>query len=165
MRFAYADPPYHGFARYYKGRGHTTPGYAAEVALSTEGNQTIIFDPTQITCPDNYSNPQPGDPSPPIMHHGSAPMVWLPGQLRIRRLMPIEGLRLQGFPDTWLDDLSLSDSAKWRMIGNAVSVNVSAWIGRRLDWVSQHERKVTIPVPSVRRQPIDPSTLGRSVLQ
>jgi site-specific DNA-cytosine methylase len=42
-------------------------------------------------------------------------------------------LRLQGFPDDWLDlDPPLSDSAKYRLIGNAVTVPVAEWIGRRL---------------------------------
>jgi DNA (cytosine-5)-methyltransferase 1 len=50
----------------------------------------------------------------------------------IRRLTPTETLRLQGFPDDWFDGLGLSDSAKYRMTGNAVTVNVVEWIGKRL---------------------------------
>lgn len=54
------------------------------------------------------------------------------GQI-VRRLMPVECLRLQGFPDNHLDlDPPLSDSAKYRLIGNAVTVNVAAWVGKRL---------------------------------
>lgn len=54
-------------------------------------------------------------------------------QKGVRRLMPIECLRLQGFPDDWLDlDPPLSDSAKYRLIGNAVTVTVATWIGRRI---------------------------------
>ena len=49
----------------------------------------------------------------------------------VRRLTPTECLRLQGFPDDWLDGLELSDSAKYRMLGNAVCVNVAEWIARR----------------------------------
>ncbi len=53
--------------------------------------------------------------------------------LTVRRLTPLEGCRLQGFPDDWLDlEPSLSDSQKYRMIGNAVCTRVSAWLGRRI---------------------------------
>lgn len=48
----------------------------------------------------------------------------------VRRLMPIECERLQGFPDGWTAEFS--DSARYRMLGNAVSVPVIAWIGRRI---------------------------------
>lgn len=54
------------------------------------------------------------------------------GTMGVRRLMPVECLRLQGFPDDWLDGLELSDSAKYKMCGNAVCVNVAEWIGRRI---------------------------------
>lgn len=51
----------------------------------------------------------------------------------VRRLTPTECLRLQGFSDDWLDlDPALSDSAKYRMVGNAVAVPVVEWIGRRI---------------------------------
>jgi DNA (cytosine-5)-methyltransferase 1 len=52
--------------------------------------------------------------------------------MAVRRLLPVECCRLQGFPDWWLDDLGLSDSAKYRMLGNAVCVPVAEWIARRL---------------------------------
>ncbi len=50
----------------------------------------------------------------------------------VRRLMPIECLRLQGFPDDLFDDLGLADSVKYKMIGNTMCVNVMEWIGRRI---------------------------------
>ena len=54
------------------------------------------------------------------------------GPFGVRRLTPLECLRVQGFPDDWLNDLGLRDSAKYRMCGNAVSVPVIEWIGARL---------------------------------
>lgn len=51
-------------------------------------------------------------------------------RLGVRRLMPIECERLQGFPDGWT--AGFSDSARYRMLGNAVSVPVAEWIGRRI---------------------------------
>lgn len=47
-----------------------------------------------------------------------------------RRLTPTECERLQGFPDGWT--AGQSDSARYRQLGNAVTVNVAEWIGRRL---------------------------------
>jgi len=43
---------------------------------------------------------------------------------RIRRLTPTECCRLQGFPDNWVD--VLSDSQKYKCLGNAVTTNVIA---------------------------------------
>ena len=51
----------------------------------------------------------------------------------VRRLTPIETLRLQGFPDDWLDiDPPLADGPKYKMTGNAVATVCSAWIARRI---------------------------------
>ena len=52
-----------------------------------------------------------------------------------RRLQPIECERLQGFPDDWTryadDGTEIKDGPRYRMLGNAVSVPVAEWIGRR----------------------------------
>ena len=57
-------------------------------------------------------------------------------QMTVRRLTPVECCRLQGFPDTWLDveykGKPLSDSARYRMLGNAVAVPCAKWIGHRM---------------------------------
>jgi DNA (cytosine-5)-methyltransferase 1 len=67
-------------------------------------------------------------------HADSKPHV--AGSFGVRRLTPRECERLQGFPDGWTEqDASgkkLSDSARYRMLGNAVAVPVAEWIGRRL---------------------------------
>ena len=59
-------------------------------------------------------------------------LVAFGGKQGVRRLTLAECCRLQGFPDDWLDGLGLSDSAKYRMLGNSVTVNVIEWIGTRL---------------------------------
>lgn len=41
---------------------------------------------------------------------------------RIRRLTPVECERLQGFPDGWT--AGISDSQRYKCLGNAVTVNV-----------------------------------------
>jgi site-specific DNA-cytosine methylase len=49
---------------------------------------------------------------------------------RVRRLTPRECERLQGFPDDWTD--CGFNSSRYKQMGNAVTVNVIAWIGSRL---------------------------------
>lgn len=48
----------------------------------------------------------------------------------VRRLMPVECERLQGFPDGHTD--GQTDSPRYRQLGNAVAVPVAEWIGRRI---------------------------------
>lgn len=58
----------------------------------------------------------------------------------VRRLTPTECERLQGFPDGWTaqgrndagEVYALADSHRYYQMGNAVSVPVAEWIGRRL---------------------------------
>lgn len=42
--------------------------------------------------------------------------------MRIRRLTPLECERLQGFPDGWTE--GVSDTQRYRQLGNAVTVSV-----------------------------------------
>lgn len=60
-------------------------------------------------------------------------------QGRVRRLMPLEAERLQGFPEGWtrlkqLELLSVddSDSLRYQALGNAVSVPVARWVAGRV---------------------------------
>jgi DNA (cytosine-5)-methyltransferase 1 len=48
----------------------------------------------------------------------------------VRRLTPKECERLQGFPDDWT--ASQSDSSRYKMMGNAVTVPVVEWIIKRM---------------------------------
>ena len=58
-----------------------------------------------------------------------------------RRLTPRECERLQGFPDDWtrLDDTGkeMADGPRYRMMGNAVTVNVAEFIGAQLKWAEE----------------------------
>lgn len=108
----------------------------------------LPFDTTQITSVDNYSNPQPGDDRDPLAAAAHAPAVAFCERRReggrkgrtqgltVRRLTPRECARLQGFPDDWCafdgEGKPISDWAQYRMLGNAVTVNVLEWIGHRL---------------------------------
>jgi len=49
---------------------------------------------------------------------------------RIRRLTPTECERLQGFPDGWTE--GISDTQRYKCLGNAVTTNVVCEIARRL---------------------------------
>jgi hypothetical protein len=40
----------------------------------------------------------------------------------VRRLTPTEALRLQGFPDYWLDIEGMSDTQKYKAVGNSVAI-------------------------------------------
>jgi DNA (cytosine-5)-methyltransferase 1 len=50
--------------------------------------------------------------------------------MRIRKLTPIECERLQGFPDGWTE--GVSDTQRYKTLGNAVTVNVVAEIAKRI---------------------------------
>lgn len=50
---------------------------------------------------------------------------------RVRRLTPTECERLQGFPDGWTEPAG-SDAARYRCLGNAVTVPVARWLGERI---------------------------------
>ena len=52
------------------------------------------------------------------------------GYRRLRRLTPLECERLQGFPDGYTE--GVSDTQRYKMLGNAVTVNVVEAIGERL---------------------------------
>lgn len=68
----------------------------------------------------------------------SPPAIWHPGGSAGRRVVlpRIEdGERLQGFPPRWTSAASSRCSQKgtrWRLVGNAVTVGVARWLGRRL---------------------------------
>jgi DNA (cytosine-5)-methyltransferase 1 len=49
----------------------------------------------------------------------------------VRRLTPVECERLQAFPDGWTEPAG-SDSARYKAMGNAVTVNVVQWILGRM---------------------------------
>ena len=56
--------------------------------------------------------------------------------MQVRRLMPIECERLQGFPDdyTKMNDKT-ADASRYKALGNSMAVPVMHWIGKRIDAV------------------------------
>ena len=60
------------------------------------------------------------------------------GELAVRRLIPLECERLQGFPDGWT--AMLSDTQRYKCLGNAVTMYVVRWILRRIAEVKGAKR-------------------------
>lgn len=56
----------------------------------------------------------------------------------IRRLTPIECERLQGFPDNWTE--GISDTQRYKCLGNAVTVNVIEYLGKLLLALNESSR-------------------------
>jgi len=57
-------------------------------------------------------------------------------KMKIRRLTPIECERLQGFPDSWTEEGTqgkVSDTQRYKMCGNAVTVNVIREIMKQIN--------------------------------
>ena len=59
-------------------------------------------------------------------------------KMAVRRLMPIECERLQGFPDNYtkINDKT-SDSPRYKALGNSMAVPVMKWIGERIKMVEE----------------------------
>lgn len=62
--------------------------------------------------------------------------------MRIRKLTPTECERLQGFPDGWTE--GVSDTQRYKTLGNAVTVNVVAEIAKRI--IATDKKLCTTPI-------------------
>lgn len=66
----------------------------------------------------------------------SAPAVWRPHKQQVGKPVIGDGERLQGFPTAWTEaatDIGKGRvGARWRLVGNAVNVEMARWIGTRL---------------------------------
>lgn len=70
----------------------------------------------------------------------------------VRRLTPMECIRLQGYPDTWLDIGDYTDengrvrheadTAKYKAAGNSIALPFWAWLFRRIN--AHYERQATM---------------------
>jgi DNA (cytosine-5)-methyltransferase 1 len=118
-------------------RGLIKKGYTG--ALET-GQQPVVIDTSYPSRARIYQ-----DIAPTIRDFGSGgnkmPMV-----NGIRRLTPIECERLQGFPDDWTkygsDGEVISDSQRYKMMGNAVTANVvTAIINKMFTTEPAHDRE------------------------
>ena len=64
----------------------------------------------------------------------------------VRRLLPVECERLQGFPDGWTDipfrGKPAADGNRYRALGNSMAVPVVSWIGQRIQMVDDLIREI-----------------------
>lgn len=138
---------------------------AAQSKLNRGQGVMVPFDTTQITSAANRSNPKPGDPCHPLAAGAHAPAIAFDArqsdvieygdkagpldtcgftmgvqQARaVRRLMPVECERLQGFKDghtaiMWRGKPA-ADGPRYKALGNSWAVNCARWIGRRIEAV------------------------------
>ncbi len=136
-------------------------------AAQSKGNRgqglIVPFDTTQLTSAANRSSPKPGDPCHPPAAHAPAiafdarqsdviqygdktgPLdtdghtMGVQQATAVRRLMPVECERLQGFPDGWTaipwrgkPASECPDGPRHKAIGNSWAVNCARWIGMRI---------------------------------
>lgn len=61
--------------------------------------------------------------------------------MQVRRLMPLECERLQGFSDgyTKINDKT-SDSVRYKALGNSMAVPVIKWLGKRFDYIESLQK-------------------------
>ena len=114
----YGEPIAFGF---YWTEGTKGLGWAANAVPTLKGGSTV------------------GVPSPPA--------VWLPsGEIVTIGLRDAE--RLQGFPADWtLPAESVGRrSMRWKLVGNAVSVPVTKWLGRRLARPGRFQERNVMPL-------------------
>jgi len=71
----------------------------------------------------------------------------------VRRLTPTECERLQALPDGWTDLGGTKDGPRYAACGDAVTVNVLEWIGRRILMVNELIASLTGSQPSVVSSP------------
>lgn len=114
------------------------PSYTLTKQHSHAVAQPIAFDLAQITSKTNASRAEPGLPFGTMskgsdMHVANAV---LKSSMQVRRLLPVECERLQGFPDHYTDikpkGKPTPDGPRYKALGNSWAVPVVRWIGERI---------------------------------
>ncbi|HEX7906730.1 MAG TPA: DNA cytosine methyltransferase [Paraburkholderia sp.] len=113
----------------------TAKGQRLDFEVETFALQAVsVFDPLQITSAGNRSKPTP-ELCHTLPRKAEPPIAF--GGVRVRRLMPVECERLQGFPDghtaVTVRGKPAADGPRYKAIGNSMAVPVMRWIGRRID--------------------------------
>jgi DNA (cytosine-5)-methyltransferase 1 len=125
-------------------RARAEPGMPAST-LAKQSRMHVAFDVTG-TGPGVVTGARETDVHVPLrarmpgQSEGSTTTV-VSGPMAVRRLTPRECLRLQGFPDDYLDityrGKPAADGPRYKAIGNSMAVNVMAWIGERIQAVEE----------------------------
>lgn len=109
-------------------------GFDASEDGTGRGQPIIAFHPTQDPiCSEDGVCHTIGTGS----SNGMATAAVLQPTMAVRRLMPVECERLQGFPDGWTDvpnakGKPAADGPRYKQLGNSMATNVMHWIGRRI---------------------------------
>jgi DNA (cytosine-5)-methyltransferase 1 len=117
----------------FDGTGHA-PGEGSPKRVGfywTEGNRGIGWTPEAV--PPLKGGSGLSIPSPPAIWDRASHTFFCPGI--------IDAERLQGFSANWtlpVTDIHFPDRVRWRLIGNAVSVPIAHWIGKRLKAVEKN---------------------------
>lgn len=85
--------------------------------------------------------------NPNVVFHPATKQAAVSGDGTVRRLMPVECERLQGFPDEWTDvpyrgQEHAPDSPRYKALGNSMAVPVMAWVGWRIQQVEEASHDV-----------------------
>lgn len=131
-----------------KGQVNEQGDISAALTTSTDPcTQILAFDTTQITSSENQSQieAESGDVAPTLLASGAGVArtgshreseFSIPDAQGVRRLMPIETERLQGFPDGHTDvpyrGKTAADGPRYKAIGNSMAVPCMRWIGERI---------------------------------
>lgn len=114
------------------GEGGLEPSRASMLVPALTGQQPRFSDTgAEFFVLDAY-NQRVSDKSPTFCGSRNA-VDKIPAVLKdsdVRRLTPLECERLQGFPDGWTE--GLSDTQRYKCLGNAVTVSVIEWLGKRI---------------------------------
>jgi len=124
--------------------GDTTPKASKDVSVTLRSQQGgegvgVAFHASQ--------DPIHSEEHSPAL--GSNATIGYQQNLTVRRLTPIECERLQGFPDNWTSEkmelilegnewkstgkvVKQADGPRYKQMGNAITVNVGAWIGKQI---------------------------------
>lgn len=107
-------------------KSHANAGVMPAIAYRTTGNDGVY---------------ETGDVAPSLGTGTDPNHTTLLTGWRVRRLTPTECLRLQGFPDSYLDitfrGKPAADGPKYKATGNSMAINVIRWLGRRIEMVDQ----------------------------
>ena len=84
------------------------------------------------------------DLAPTLTAHDSRSAPFVSTRDGVRRLLPVECERLQGFPDgytdvPWHGADHAPDSKRYKALGNSMAVPVMRWIGEGIELVRQHD--------------------------
>jgi site-specific DNA-cytosine methylase len=100
--------------------------------LKAQSGETGKGDGAPMVAFDAYNHTETGDHTVPLRDGHSAGVPTVAASSAVRRLTPVECEALQGFPADWTQLGDTPDGKRYHALGDAVTVNVAEFIGRRL---------------------------------